>query len=113
MHRRIVSMRMDERAVVAAEDQLVEWGLLERGASGLAWSRRFRGAVMREAARLAGEERAGQRRPGAPLATAVAAALGTYALPAGAAASAVHEKLLYAVELAALPEGVREIVGGA
>lgn len=103
---------MDEQALAAAQEDLVSWGLLERGPDGLAWTRRFRGAVMREASRLAEEERAGRKAPGAPLAVAVDAALRAQALPAGASASPTHAKLLYAVELAALPDAVRDIVGG-
>lgn len=102
---------MDEAALAKAEEDLVAWGLLERSEAGLSWSRRFRAAVMREAARLAEEERAGRRPAGAPLATAVEGALRALPLPEGAAAGSTHAKLLYAVELAALPDAVRAIVG--
>lgn len=98
---------MDDAALRAAEDELVAWGLLERGPAGLAWSRRFRGAVMRAAAGLAEVERAGKRPEGGPLANAVRLALQTAELPAGARPAAAHERLLVAVELAALPEGAR------
>lgn len=99
---------MDEAALRAAEDELVAWGLLERSPTGPAWTRRFRGAVMRAAAGLAEVEKAGPRPEGAPLATAVRVALQTTELPAGAAPHALHEQLLVGVELAALPEGLRK-----
>jgi hypothetical protein len=102
---------MDEAALDAAQEELVAWGLLERGPQGLAWSRRFRGAVMREAARLAEEERAQRKPEGHPLANAVRGALRQLELPAGAAATSTHEQLLFAVELAGLPEPVREFLG--
>lgn len=99
---------MDEAALAKAEEDLVAWGLLERSEAGLSWSRRFRAAVMREAARLAEEERAGRRAEGAPL--VVAARLALAALQPDA--TETHARLLVAVELAALPEAVRAIVAG-
>jgi hypothetical protein len=100
---------VDERALAAAEQDLVGWGLLERTEKGPAWTRRFRGAVMREAARLAEEEKAGRKPPGPALANAVRGALKGSELPAGASATEAHEQLLVAVELAALPESLREL----
>ena len=91
--------------------ELAAWGLVEPGEHGLAWTSRFRGAVMREAARLAEEERAGRKPEGAPLEVAVTAALARFPLPGGAAATAEHVRFLYAVELAALPEAVRRLLG--
>lgn len=102
---------MDEAALRVAEEDLVAWGLLERGAQGLHWTKRFRGAVMRTAAGLAEVERSGRRPEGPPLATAVQLALQTAELPAGAAPTRAHEQLLVAVELAALPEGMRDLLG--
>lgn len=99
---------MDPAHLAAAERDLLAWGYLERADAGEpAWSRRFRGAVLRAAARLAEEERAGRKPPGHPLENAVRGALTELPPPAGAAWSATHEKLLVAVELAALPEAVR------
>lgn len=97
---------MDEAALRAVEEDLLAWGVLERSGQGLAWTRRFRGAVMRQAAQLAEEEKAGRRPEGHPLATAVRGALEASELPAPA--SRAHEQLLVAVELAALPESLRE-----
>lgn len=88
---------------------LLAWGLIERGERGLGWTRRFRGAVMREAARLAEEERAGRAPAGPPLLTAVAGALAALTLPAPA--SEQHARFLYAVELTSLPDGLREALG--
>jgi hypothetical protein len=101
---------VDEGALGTAEAELVAWGLLERSPK-LAWSRRFRGAVMREAARLAEEEKAGRKPEGSPLATAVRAAMAGSGLPAAASPTRVHEQLLVAVELAALPEPMRRLLG--
>jgi DNA-binding IclR family transcriptional regulator len=97
----------DDAAYAALEADLIEWGLLERGPDGLAWTRRLRGAVMREAARLAEEERAGHKPDGAPLFNAVAGAVAGLAVPATPA----HARFLFAVELASLPETVRGLVG--
>lgn len=92
---------------------LVAWALLEPGPDGPAWTRRFRGAVLRAAARLAEEEREGRRPEGAPLEVAVVQALASLDLPAGAVATREHARLLYAVELAALPDAVRAFIGSA
>ena len=102
---------MDEAALQAAEQELIAWGLLEKGPQGLAWSRRFRGAVMREAGKLAEEERAGRKPEGSPLANTVRGALASSELPPGATATRLHEQLLVAVELAALPEPMRKFFG--
>jgi len=96
----------------ATEEDLIAWGLAERGERGLSWTRRFRGAVMREAARLAEEEKAGRKPAGPPMAVVVAAALGGAELPAGAKPGREHEQLLVAVELAALPEALRKMWTG-
>ncbi|MCA1813409.1 MAG: hypothetical protein LC624_05605 [Halobacteriales archaeon] len=103
---------MDERELGQAQQELIAWGLLEPGALGVSWTRRFRGAVMRAAGELANEERAGRKPEGPPLANAVRAALKMSELPAGAQATRVHEQLLLAVELAALPEPLRDLLGG-
>lgn len=99
---------MDHAKLDSARDDLLKWGLIERTDDGLAWSRRFRGAVMREAARLAEEERAGRRAEGAPLLVATTQALASSVEQANDA----HARLLYAIELAALPDAVRAIVAG-
>lgn len=93
------------------QQELLAWGLIEPGEGGLAWTRRFRGAVMREAARLAEEERAGRKPEGAPLQTAVTGALAALPLPEGASPDLQHARFLYAVELASLPDGVRQLLG--
>lgn len=98
---------MDGAALDAVQEDLVAWGLLEAGPQGPAWTRRFRAAVMREASRLAEEERAGRKPPGHPLENAVAGALRGADLPPGAAPTRAHERYLAAVELAALPEAVK------
>lgn len=97
---------MDHAALDIARDELLSWGIVERTEEGLAWSRRFRGAVMREASMLAEEERAGRRPDGSPLLVAVTRALAAAAPLAGP----THAQLLYAFELAALPETVRAFV---
>jgi len=98
---------MDPEALDAARADLLAWGFLEATPGGPRWSRRFRGAVMREAARLAEAERAGRAPPGHPLAVAVQAAWAATGPPAGAAADALHERLLLAVGLAGLPPALR------
>lgn len=101
---RSLAPAVDEARLAEAQRDLVEWGLLDVDEKGLAWSRRFRGAVMRAAMKLADEERAGRKPPGHPVENAVALALSD--LGAGNVRPE-HAKLLVAVEVAALPEGVR------
>lgn len=101
---------MDVAALQRVEADLVAWGLLKAD-GGPAWSRRLRGSVMREAARLAVEEQAGRRPEGHPLAVAVRGALATWDLPEGAAVTPDHERFLVAVELAALPPEMHRFVG--
>ena len=103
---------MEGQAIDAAQEELITWGLLERDVKGIAWSRRFRGAVMRAAARLAEAERAGEAPEGPPLANAVRAALEDGVLPPDARATPLHEQVLVAVELAALPDVLRGAFGG-
>ncbi|HVL47080.1 MAG TPA: hypothetical protein VM889_00815 [Candidatus Thermoplasmatota archaeon] len=93
------------------EDELVAWGALERAGDGYAWTRRFRGFVMREAARLAGEERAGRAPAGGALANAVVGALEAFPHPDGAAYGELHARRLVEIELAALPEELRRALG--
>lgn len=102
---------MDEADVDATVSDLRAWDLLEGAPP--AWTRRFRGAVMRAAAALAERERAGERPDGPPLATAVARALASWPLPKGAAARPDHAKVLVAVELAALPAALRGVLSDA
>jgi hypothetical protein len=92
-----------------AEADLLAWDLLEPGPP-LAWSRRLRGAVLRAAARLQQAEAADQAPAGHPLAVALAAALAD-AFP-DVPATPLHRDFLAAVELAALPAGVRDLLGG-
>lgn len=96
----------------AVQRDLVEWGLVERAQDGVAWSKRLRGAVMREAARLAQEERSGRAPQGRPLDNAIAGALASWPVPEGAKATPEHARFLAAVELAALPDSVRHTLGG-
>lgn len=99
------------RSLEDIQSDLVAWGLLESGEGGPVWTRRFRGGVMREAARLAEEERAGRKPEGAPLENAVAGALASFPLPEGATVTREHSRFLYAVELASLPDAVRHLMG--
>ncbi|MGQ0534716.1 MAG: hypothetical protein ACT4PT_01440 [Methanobacteriota archaeon] len=104
---------MDDAELSGAEEDLVAWGLLERGPDGTGWTRRFRGAVMREAGRLSEAERSGAGVPGGPpLAVAIDGALASFPLPPGASLTAAHRRLLFAVELVRLPEPLRRLLGG-
>lgn len=91
-----------------AEADLVGWGLLEAGPP-LAWSRRLRAAVLRAASELQQAEAEGRAPAGHPIAVALAAALEDSFpdLPA----TPLHRDFLAAVELAALPRGVRDLLG--
>lgn len=99
---------MDEAALRAAETDLLAWGLLEPTPEGPRWTRRFRAGVARAAAGLAEVEKAGKRVEGGPLRNTVRMALQLAELPPGAAPTEMHEQLLVAVELAALPEALRK-----
>lgn len=100
---------MDEDAIQTAQRELVAWGILE-APEALALTRRFRGAIMRAAAGLQEEEKAGRKRPGHPMEVAIGVALEGYPLPPGALAGEAHRKLLLAIELAALPPAVRGLL---
>lgn len=107
---RRIAPRMDADRLAAIEQDLLQWGLVER-AETLALSRRFRGAVARAAGRLAEEERAGRRPPGPPIENAIALACDDFPLPEGAVLAPDHRKFLVAVELASLPDAVRAAMG--
>lgn len=101
---------MDERAMARVVEDLVDWGILEREPE-LQPTRRFRGAIMRAAALLQEEERAGSKRPGHPIEVSVAVALQNYPLPPGAIATREHHQVLVGLQLASLPENVRALLG--
>lgn len=103
-------MSLDEIALRAAEDDLVEWGILERGPE-LRITRRFRGALMRAAAKLQAEERAGAKRPGHPIEVSVAVALEEHPLPPGALPRREHHLLLVGLQISSLPEPLRALLG--
>jgi hypothetical protein len=94
--------------VVAAQVDLVAWGLLEPGAHRL--TRRAQASLARAAQVLREEELAGRARPGNPL--VLAAGLAVAELAPEALASTLHHQVLAAVELASLPEGVRGMFSG-
>ena len=102
---------MDEAALARIEGELVEWGVLER-APELQITRRFRGALMRAAARLQAEEQAAGRPPAEnPVARAVEVAFSDYPFPPGVIAGDAHRRFLVAVEVASLPPAVRQMLG--
>jgi hypothetical protein len=90
------------------EAELLGWGLLEPGPP-LAWSRRLRGAVMRAAAGLQEAEATGRAPAGHPVLVALAAAL-EQSFP-DLRVTPRHHAFLAAVELAALPAAVRDLLG--
>ena len=100
----------DEARLAAVHRDLVEWGILEVGVAP-AITRRFRGAMMRAAARLQQEEQAGRAPAGNAVENAVALALAEYPLPPGAVAGPGHKAFLVAVEVASLPDAVRRFLG--
>jgi hypothetical protein len=102
---------VDEAALARVEGDLIGWGLLERAPS-LQLTRRFRGALMRAAAKLQAQEQASGQPPAEnPVARAVEVALEEYPLPPGAVASDAHRRFLVAVEIASLPPAVRGLLG--
>jgi len=100
---------VEEPALQAAESELVEWGILER-APALQLTRRFRGSLMRAAAKLQAEERAGKKRPGHAIEVSVGLALEEYPLPPGVTPRREHHLLLVGLQIASLPEGVRALL---
>ncbi|MES2155157.1 MAG: hypothetical protein V4510_08490 [bacterium] len=98
-------MAVDEAGLAEAQADLVAWGLLDDGVP-VQVSRRGRAALARAAAFLREEEVQGRPREGHPLLLTAEIAIAA-ALPEGASATVEHHRLLAAVELASLPEGVR------
>jgi hypothetical protein len=102
---------MDVPTIQAAEDELVAWGILERTPA-LAPTRRFRGALLRAAATLQAEERAGARRPGHPMEVTVGVALDEFPLPQGALLRREHRLLLVGLQIAGMPDEIRALLDG-
>lgn len=100
---------MEPEAIARLHRDLIEWGVVERDEIEL--TRRFRGALVRAAARLQAEERDGARRPGHPVANAVDEALREFPLPPGAVAGAAHRAFLVALHVESLPANVRTFLG--
>ncbi len=98
---------VDELSLAQTQADLVAWGLLDYGPP-VALTRRGRAALARAAAFLREEELAGRARTGHPLVLAAEIAVAA-AVPDGVVASPEHHRYLAAVELASLPEGVREM----
>jgi hypothetical protein len=94
------------------EQDLLSWGILERGREGgLSPTRRFRAAMARAAMLLQEEEKAGARPSGHPVLNAVTTALGSYPLPAGAAVERAHIAFVTTIEVESLPPAVRQMLG--
>jgi len=109
MHDADLASPMDAERIERVADELVAWGVLER-APALAPTRRFRAALARAAASLQAREAAGEPIVGSAIQNVVEVALAAFPLPEGARPSPEHRKLLMAIELASLPEGVRSLV---
>ncbi|GEM_PF-4360551 len=110
MHAAAAGPSVDPQRLEAVEADLVSWGLLERQ-EGLHPTRRFRGALARAAAELAVVERREGRPAGNPVEHIVLRALRDHPLPLGAKVERDHERFLVALEIASLPEGVRQALG--
>lgn len=103
---------MEEATIDAASEELIAWGVLERAEAGLALTRRFRAAFARAAMQLQPDEAANPVVRGAEaLRRAAALALVTFPRPAGGVLRAEHATLIAAIELASLPDAVREALG--
>jgi len=101
---------MDHERLAAAQAELVAWGLVETGPP-VRLSRRGQAAMARAAAWLRQEELAGRAAQGHPMVLAAEVAVGA-AAPEGARATPDHHRLLAAIELAGLPDGVRGLLSG-
>ena len=101
----------DDQPLALIQADLVAWGILEPGPGPVRITRRFRGGLMRAAGALQAEEKAGNKRPGSPVETMVGVALDEFPLPPGAELRERHRKFVVAVQLASLPENIREFVG--
>lgn len=101
---------MDEAAIREVEEDLVDWGIVER-APALQLTRRFRGALMRAFSRLQEEEQAGRRVEEDPIARAMEEALRDVPLPPGAVTDDAHRAFLVALHVASLPPAVRQLLG--
>ena len=90
-----------------AQEELVDWGLLE--GNPVHPTRRLRGAWMRAAAALSMLEKSGQLVAGHPVVNLAAAAL-EETVPGQW--SSVHRDVLAAIQLASLPTGVSDFISG-
>jgi hypothetical protein len=100
---------MDESRLAQIQRDLVEWGIMEPAR--IEVTKRFRGAIMRATIGLQQEEQAGRRPAGHPVRNAVDGAFAAYPLPPGAVATDDHRAFVTAVEVAALPDAVRQMLG--
>jgi len=89
--------------------ELEDWGILEPGRAEV--TRRFRGAIMRASIELQEEEKRGRGPEGNPVRHAVERAFESYPLPPEALATLDHKAFVAAVEVASLPEAVRNFLG--
>jgi hypothetical protein len=94
--------------VAALQADLAAWGALEPDHSAL--TRRARAGLARAAAHLRDAEVAGRKPPGHPMVEAARLALDDLAPPG--AATMGHARILAAVELASLPDSVRDLLSG-
>jgi len=93
------------------EQDLIRWGVLEPGAPAR-FTRRFQGALARSASALQAVEKAGEGAAGDVVGHQVDAALATFlGEEEGAKVEKGHRAFARAVQLAALPDGVRRILG--
>lgn len=102
---------MDAASIDAAADELVEWGILERADARLALTRRFRGALARAAGQLQESDTSAPVAGAEAMRRAAALALVQFPRPPASALRAEHATLIAAVELASLPDAVREVLG--
>lgn len=103
-------MTLDEGELARVQGDLVSWGILEPDAP-VRVTRRFRGALMRAAASLQAEEAAGSALPGSAVEAMVRRALEDHEVPTGVRVTATHRSFLVAVQLASLPDAVRQAIG--
>ena len=92
------------------EQDLIEWGVLEPRPPAR-FTRRFQGALARSASALQAVEQAGQGAGGDVVGHQVDAALATFLGERGKEVQPGHRAFARAVQLAALPEAVRRILG--
>lgn len=109
--RSAVLFPVEEETTARAISELIQLGLVERGARGLETSRRWKAAMMRASAALRDEEARQGVIPGNPLVNAVTRALADLGVVDENGRTGDYVAFLVALELSSFPSAARAALG--